>query len=272
MISQQQSQKAASKHRPIMTLTITTTMVVPSAMFDKGDQMLTTSSHDMIPSILFYVEPHTVMVLVLALLLLTSSRSIPLGDILFSISYPSYLYLVHKYRFDESWRGRVASKKCKPTWFKQAGEPWFKNWIWVCVGIGVILPGMEQIFAPLPIAEAAAPHMYLLLCQILMEIVTERYIIFHSLPQFLVPVGFSVYRMLSLKIWMISAWHRAFSVPCLEGICYNLQGTAVTWETTDLALAQLNVLLWSYNLFIFMLLRVLPQSLDKTKFPDTSVS
>lgn len=272
MISQLTIEKPESSIKS-PTLLITTTMVVPSATSGEGGKKLTTSSHDMNPSIPFRVEPHIVMILVLALLLLlTSSRSIPLGDILFSVSYPSYLYLVHKYRFDDSWRGRFALKKCKPTWFEQAGEPWFRNWMRVCVGIGVILPGITQLFAPVTIAEAAAPHMYLLLCQIFMEIVTERCIIFHPLPQFLVPVGFSVYRMLSLKTWMVSAWHRAFSVPCPAGICYNLQGTVVTWETADLALAQLNVLLWSYNLFIFMLLRVLPQTFDKTKYPDTSVS
>ena len=41
---------------------------------------------------------------------------------------------------------------------------------------------------------------------------------------------------------------------------------AVAWAAGGLALALTNALLWSYNLFVFLLLRVAPQYLDPLQF------
>ena len=41
----------------------------------------------------------------------------------------------------------------------------------------------------------------------------------------------------------------------------------LAWAWGALALAVGNLLLWSYNLFVFLLLRVVPQYLDPAEFP-----
>ena len=41
------------------------------------------------------------------------------------------------------------------------------------------------------------------------------------------------------------------------------------WAWSAVALATANTLVWSYNLFVFLLLRVVPQYLDEEKFGDS---
>jgi hypothetical protein len=48
-------------------------------------------------------------------------------------------------------------------------------------------------------------------------------------------------------------------------------GEMIIWEVLGLSLALVNLGVWTYNLFIFLLLRTVPQYLDKTEFPAAAV-
>ena len=45
-----------------------------------------------------------------------------------------------------------------------------------------------------------------------------------------------------------------------------------TWYYTAFALSIINLALWSYNLFVFLLLRVLPLYFDKNKTPPVDMA
>ena len=84
---------------------------------------------------------------------------------------------------------------------------------------------------------------------------------FAALLRLAVPIGFNAYRLIALGTWLGLAFGTV-------GIARGLGESA--WALGALALAGANVLLWSYNLFVFLLLRVVPQYLEPTEFPTPS--
>merc|ERR1712232_1426661 len=113
---------------------------------------------------------------------------------------------------------------------------------------------MGQLVAPTPIAEAATPHLFVLLCQILMETMANGGPNFHPLLQLINPIGFSAYRMGCAKTWIAVAWQLQATASSAQ----HDNSTAlslVTWENAHLALAVLNGVFWTYNPFVTLLLR-----------------
>lgn len=189
-------------------------------------------------------------------IVLACTRPIPFMDRFFSIGYPCYLYLANHFRFDRNAPG-IAAGRVKTPLLREGVGPWFKIYLLTFGIIGVLLPLLVQIIAPRPIADAAAPHLYLTMCQIVMETVA-RSPSFYPLTALMVPIGFNAYRLISLKTWLLTAW-RSF-------------GTGQVWETLGLALAFANTVIWTYNLFVFLLLRTLPQYINRDEFPEAKVS
>merc|ERR1712176_1242784 len=90
---------------------------------------------------------------------------------------------------------------------------------------------------------------------------------FHPMLWMMIPLGYSSYRMSSLKTWLSVAWEM-FSSTHLSGSSQRL----FTWETFHLLLAASNALFWTYNLFVTLTLRILPQCMNQNNFPDADVS
>ena len=136
----------------------------------------------------------------------------------------------------------------------------------------MILPVMFQLVAPRYISDAAAPHLYLVLCQVAMEILTGG-AKFHPLLRLLNPIGFNTYRMGALCAWASTALSGFFRAKdSVAGLGSNIfAGKMIIWEVLGLSLALVNLVVWTYNLFIFLLLRTVPQYLDKTEFPAAKV-
>jgi len=207
------------------------------------------------------------MVIPVILLLLSKYREIPVEDHVFSIGYALYLCFANKFRFNMNAK-QVALRKSreeafpeKPEWFEASNEEWFDKYMAFAAVLGLVLPLLVEVFAPRPMAQATSPHLYILFFQILMELMGNSPN-FHPMLQVAVPIGYSVYRLGSLKTWLEVAW--------------NLMGqgsdTDITWAKVHFGLALTNVIFWSYNTFFMLLLRVLPPCLDENKFPDASVS
>ena len=86
---------------------------------------------------------------------------------------------------------------------------------------------------------------------------------FAALLRLAVPIGFNAYRLGVLRTWLVSAFLTARAG---GGLAPSL------WAWSAVALATANTLVWSYNLFVFLLLRVVPQYLDEEKFPTPSTN
>lgn len=194
-------------------------------------------------------------VLPLATIVLACTRTIPAGDRLFSLLFPLYVCLANRWRFDRNAPVVAAGGTDRPL-LREGSGPWFKTYILTFGVVGIVLPLALQVLAPRPVAEAAAPHLYLTLCQVVMETVARK-ARYHPVPRLLVPIGFNAYRLTALGTWVRTA----------RGAAPRGAG-----EVAGLVLAVANALLWTYNLFVFLLLRTLPQYLDRREFPEAEVS
>lgn len=217
------------------------------------------------------------VVLPIMYLLLVYYREIPFWDCFFSIAYPLYLCLANRFRFDSNERqialrtskGEDYPGKPEYTNFSKLElqpDTWFKKHMMFAASLGVLIPLVVQVLAPLPIAQAAAPHLYMLVCQIMMEMMVNGPE-FHPLLQVLVPLGFSAYRMSSLKTWLLMAWQMSGYGSSAAAATTT---TTTAWEMFHLVLAASNTIFWTCNTFIMLPLRVLPHCIDKELFPEPS--
>ena len=147
----------------------------------------------------------------------------------------------------------------KPDWFELSNEEWFDRYMASAAVLGLALPLVVQVLAPLPMAQAAAPHLYLLFFQILIELMGNGPR-FHPMLQVAVLIGYSLYRLAFLKHWLLAAWRLA------DG------GSSAASATAHFGLALANAIFWTYNTFVMLLLRILPSCLDGDIFPDVSIS
>mmetsp|Transcript_47429 Transcript_47429/g.51228 ORF Transcript_47429/g.51228 Transcript_47429/m.51228 type:complete len:128 (+) Transcript_47429:125-508(+) len=89
---------------------------------------------------------------------------------------------------------------------------------------------------------------------------------FHSLTQLMVPIGFNTYRLFTLNTWVRTAW---------KMVVMNQKDAMMMmmlWNVVGLALAVANAIIWTYNLFVFLLLRTLPQYINRQEFPVADVT
>lgn len=180
--------------------------------------------------------------------------SVPTRDVAFVLLFSLYLVLANKFRFDCNAPARKTGKEINlPLLMEDDVMGWFPRYMGVFATAGVILPLVTLYVGE---NKAAAPHCFLLLSQIFMEAVTNS-VEYHNLIRLLVPIGFNAYRIPSLLTWVeeVLIWKNGSSV---EG-CWNL------------GLAVVNLVLWAYNLFVFLLLRTLPAYLDPTTSPAPPV-
>jgi hypothetical protein len=98
---------------------------------------------------------------------------------------------------------------------------------------------------------------------------------FYPLLRLINPIGFNTYRMGSLWVWAstsMSSFRMAKDSVSIAGLGSNIfAGKMIIWEVLGLSLALVNLVVWTYNLFIFLLLRCVPQYMDKTEFPAANV-
>ena len=76
-----------------------------------------------------------------------------------------------------------------------------------------------------------------------------------AIPRLLVPIGFNTWRLGSLHLWVMEAW-KGQGLDMAAGVAGKF----------GVALAVVNAVLWTYNIFYFLLLWTLPQYLDERQF------
>ena len=112
---------------------------------------------------------------------------------------------------------------------------------------------MTVSFAPADVADAAVSHLLVLWTQIIFEMATMLNPYVHRYIACLGPVGFSVYRQSLLNEW--------FSASLASYESASTSGTSSQWYAFGLFLSSLNLIMWTSNLFVFLLLRWVPELL-----------
>merc|ERR1712151_423278 len=200
--------------------------------------------------------------------------TIPMRDILFVVLFPTYLLLANHIRFDNNALIRQRAKEhphninnVMSKFFSGSDAPWFiQKYMPTAVIIGLILPLITILVAPEDVAKLATPHLFVLWCQIIGESVTMFNPYAHRFVTLLLPIAFSVYRMSLLVEWVL------WSISLLESIT-AIESMPIEYMW-GLALASLNLLFWSYNLFVTLLLRITPEFLadEKCEAPEYAIS
>ena len=207
-------------------------------------------------------KANTGMLLLLSILV-ARTRKLPLLDLVFAFAFPAYLMLANALRFDANKETVAAAgdeeetKKFKPLLREGGRGKWYKRYVLSFAVVGMFLPLPFVFFAPPAIALAAAPHLFLVAVQSMVEGLTTH-AGFAPLLRLAVPIGFNAYRLGTLYAWSAAALSTARAS---SGALFS----ACAWPA--LALALVNGAMWTYNLFVFLLLRVTPQYFDAKEFP-----
>ena len=213
----------------------------------------------------------SMQILLAALMAYRYYPTISARDILFCVMYPSYLYLANNLRFKNNQSIRERAKDhpynisvVNARFFSGSDATWFKKYMTLAATIGLLLPLLTIISAPRQMAALAAPHLVLLWCQIIGEGMTMFNPNVHRYITLLVPLGFSAYRMNLLVEWFSSS----FSLWSTH--MYSDYTSAYAW---GVVLSSINLIFWTYNLFVALLLKITPEFLDKTRceYPEMKV-
>jgi hypothetical protein len=148
---------------------------------------------------------------------------------------------------------------------------WFKTYVLSFAVLTILLPLATIMAAPLLLGaaagaeaqRAAAPPLFLLLAQLFMESTTEASARdWAAVVRILNPIGFNTFRLAPLCAWVSSA--AGFASVALTS---NSVGAAPRAFALWFALLSVvNLALWLYNLFGFLLLKALPLYFDEQRF------
>lgn len=71
--------------------------------------------------------------------------------------------------------------------------------------------------------------------------------------------------------WTMRGWDDLWEDVMMKKSGWNIWILAQTspWKVVGFSLAFVNLIMWAYNLFIFLLLRTVPQYLDPVEFPSS---
>lgn len=195
---------------------------------------------------------------------------LPLRHSIFCLLYPAYLLLANHFRFANNMliRERPESHPHHVSvviseFFSGENEPWFKRYMILASIIGLALPLVTISLAPGDVAALAAPHLFVLWCQIISESVVMFNAKVHRFITLLLPLGFCVYRMNILADWFQGSLSMYMSA----------SSDVPAWHAMGLALAGLNLVFWTYNLMVTLLLRIVPEFLSKEtcEYPEVMV-
>ena len=173
--------------------------------------------------------------------LLVANGGVPKHDLIFSLAWPAYLWAMNTWRFESN-----AALQDKPPG-PLVAEDWVRTY---AAGAGVLAILIPAALCLLNVSNTAVlmilgPHMYLTMVQVLCEYCTRGSHV-AMLPRMLVPIGFNTYRMWTLWVWATAA----------------ISSGLGPWHV---GLAVANLLFWAYNLFVFLLGKMVPIYLDPAK-------
>ena len=203
--------------------------------------------------------------------LLVYAFGIPTRHVLFCILYPTYLTFANHFRFGNNITIRQRSHHHPSNLsvvmskiYSESDSPWFKVYMTSFTTVGILLPLLTVSLAPTDVADAAISHLLVLWTQIICETATMLNPYVHRYISFLVPMGFCVYRQSLLTEWFSASLASYESAPA------SGSGTSSQWYAFGLFLSSVNLIMWTANLFVFILLRWVPELLadEKCESPE----
>ena len=190
---------------------------------------------------------------------------IPKRDALFCVLFPSYLmYANYRIMMRRDAKGRhSASVLASGGLYSGSDDAWFKGYVMLASIIGLLLPLVTVLIAPCEVASLAAPHLFVLWCQIIGESMTKFNPNCHRLVTLMVIVGFSAYRMNLVVEWFLGSVSLYRDVLGRRGnhIIVVMEDMVELGYGWGLVLSGLNLLFWTYNLFVTILLVIVPEHL-----------
>jgi len=216
---------------------------------------------------LFASSGPTLQILLAMLIAYRYYPVIPLRDLLFCILYPSYLVFANQLRFQSNLLIRQRPKDhphnisvVMSKFFSGSDDTWFKKYVGLAAVIGLVLPLLTIFYGQSEVKVLAAPHLFVLWCQIIGESIVMFNPNVHRFITLLVPVGFSVYRMNLLVEWYLGS-------VSLMNADYASAGSI--W---GVVLSSINLIFWTYNLFVALLLKITPEFLSEDcEYPEMQV-
>ena len=173
------------------------------------------------------------------------------GDAAFGLLYPAYLHAASVLRF-----GKAKSHYQSLGKDQFVGTPSFRVYMMVFQVATVLVPFACVCLPMVPTRQKQVTATPLIL--LLLQVATEKQSAnWHDVTRVLVPIGFNAYRLRSLATWIQVAQED-----------YGNDNTTTAASILFLTVAVVNLILWTYNLFIFLLWRVLPLYFDKQDSPD----
>eukprot|EP00898_Chlorokybus_atmophyticus_P001679 jgi/Chlat1/2511/Chrsp175S02377 len=174
-------------------------------------------------------------------------QAVAAEHVVFAGATGAYLLLANRFRFD----GNAANRDRKPI---SLVEPTAAMIVYVRLAavLGLLFPVLLVVFNPLSPMDrwaalyAVAPHLFLLLVQVQLEQL-QYHRNMAILVRLLCPIAFNSYRLITLYKWLQAS-------------------RALGWPHQ--AVAGANFAFWHYNLFIFLLLNVVPQYLREKPEPS----
>ena len=186
-------------------------------------------------------------------------------DVAFCIGYTSYLVIINQYFFDWNSIARGRSKTTKQAIDLELipgalNDSWFAIHMVVASIGGLLIPlGLLLLLSSTNTNLPMASHVFLLIYQILLENVMLSNSYVHDLVRLMIPIGFRFYGQQHLVNWFLTEYSRGTSNDDKEN--------ASSSSRLMLGLATFNVLFWTYNLFIVLLLRMVPNFMDNERSP-----
>ena len=192
---------------------------------------------------------------------LTSSGLVPILDIAFALFTSVYMVFLNRMVFKPVSAGKPPNV--------MVGDGMAQKYAILTAGVGLVLPAGYVLGAFVQgdqkALKAASPHLFLLACQILSENVV--FSLDHvSLPiRALVPLFYNTRRLFTLMTWVKVDMHKGLE--SVGGMPDGHPGTplftAAQWIVMGRVLAVLNIVVWTINLFVFLIPVLLPKTFKK---------
>jgi hypothetical protein len=202
------------------------------------------------------------------LVVLSSSGLVPLEDLAFAAFTTVYMIFMNSTIF------RPVTKGAPPN--VMAGNKTVQVYSMVTVSVGLLLPSGYVlggfVHGDQKALKAAAPHLFLLGCQILSENVAFRndHV---SLPiRALVPIFYNVRRLFTIMEWWKMDATKGEESLGMHGSQAQTLFSADQWLKFGKYLALANMVVWTINLFFFLIPVFLPKTFKKHYEMEMSAS
>ena len=191
---------------------------------------------------------------------------IPIQHVAFCIGFPVYLILANKFCFNSNELQLSMRNEEYPGVYSLGkgyfvNKPAFELYKNAFSVFTFILPMILAVLGPEEVSTLIISPLTMLFVLILFEQTTESY---HDVLRILTPLGFNAYRYPTLIAWTTESWKMWQSV--------SSDDETYTWYTINIVVSTINITMWSYHFFGFLLLRLLPLYFDEKDTPPIEMA